>query len=106
MRHPSKSRVLAGWQCRKRLWLEAHEPGHARFSAQTERAFRTGHEVGDLARRLFPGGTLIGHDAELSAALEQTGRAARAALRDALRRYCTLDTWAMVRLARFLGGDD
>jgi hypothetical protein len=68
----SKSKVLAGWQCRKRLWLEVHQPGLAVYSPQTERAFRIGHEVGELARRLFPGGTLIGHDTELSVALTET----------------------------------
>jgi hypothetical protein len=71
-RYLSKSRVLSGWQCRKRLWLEIHAPEHGRYSAATERAFRIGHEVGELAQRLFPGGTLIGHDTELSAALAQT----------------------------------
>jgi len=71
-RYLSKSKVLAGWQCHKRLWLEIHAPGHAHYSAATERAFRIGHAVGELAQRLFPGGTLIGHDAELSAALAQT----------------------------------
>lgn len=68
----SKSKVLAGWQCKKRLWLEVHAPEHAAVSAATERVFRIGHEVGELARRLFPDGTLIGHDTELSAALAET----------------------------------
>jgi hypothetical protein len=72
MRHLSKSKILAGWQCHKRLWLEIHAPEHAEYSAATQRAFSLGHEVGDLARRLFPGGTLIGHDTDLSAALAQT----------------------------------
>jgi hypothetical protein len=75
-RYLSKSKILAGWQCHKRLWLEVHAPEHAQVSAMTERAFRIGHEVGELARRLFPGGTLIGHDTELSAALEQTAELA------------------------------
>jgi hypothetical protein len=72
VRHLSKSKVLAGWQCHKRLWLEIHAPERAEYSAATQRAFSIGHEVGDLARRLFPGGILIGHDTELSAALAQT----------------------------------
>jgi hypothetical protein len=71
-RYLSKSKVLAGWQCQKRLWLEVHRPERAQYTEATERAFRTGHEVGEIARRLFPGGTLIGHDTELSAALAQT----------------------------------
>ena len=72
MRTLSKSKVLAGWQCRKRLWLETHAPERAHYSAATERVFAIGHQVGDIARRMFPGGTLIGHDSELSAALAQT----------------------------------
>ena len=72
MRNLSKSKMLAGWQCKKRLWLEIHAPERAEYSAATQRAFSIGHEVGDLARRLFPGGILIGHDTELSAALAQT----------------------------------
>lgn len=71
-RYLSKSRILAGWQCQRRLWLEIHAPEHGRHSAATERAFMIGHEVGELAQRLFPGGTLIGHDTELDAALAQT----------------------------------
>jgi hypothetical protein len=71
-RNLSKSKMLAGWQCKKRLWLEIHAPQHALYSAATQRAFNIGHEVGDLARRLFPGGVLIGHDTELSAALAET----------------------------------
>ncbi|MDA3950803.1 MAG: DUF2779 domain-containing protein [Spirochaeta sp.] len=56
----SKSRFVAGLQCRKRLWLEVHrrdlaeEPGPA-----TQRIFDSGHEVGELAQREFPGGVLI-----------------------------------------------
>jgi hypothetical protein len=71
-RYLSKSKLLAGWQCRKRLWLEVHAAASAAHSAATERVFRIGHEVGELARRLFPGGVLIGHDTDLAAALAQT----------------------------------
>lgn len=68
----SKSKMLAGWQCRKRLWLEIHAPERAAYAAGTQRAFAIGHTVGDIARQIFPGGILVGHDAELSAALAQT----------------------------------
>jgi hypothetical protein len=56
----SKSRFLAGLQCRKRLYLEIHhrdlatDPGPA-----TQRIFASGHKVGELARNQFPGGVLI-----------------------------------------------
>jgi hypothetical protein len=68
----SKSKFLAGWQCPKRLWLEVHDPDKAEVNPATERIFATGHEVGAIAHRLFPGGVLIGHDRDLSAALEET----------------------------------
>jgi hypothetical protein len=72
----SKSKILAGWQCQKRLWLSVHDPGKGHITPSMERAFQVGHEVGDLARRLFPGGVLIGHDQELSKALEDSARVA------------------------------
>jgi len=68
----SKSKILSGWQCQKRLWLEVHDPEKARVSAATERAFQVGHRVGDVARRLFPGGHLIAHDDTLEEALAAT----------------------------------
>lgn len=70
----SKSRFVAGLQCRKRLWLEVHrrdlaeEPGPA-----TQRIFDSGHEVGELAQRQFPGGILIDPPHyEIERALQET----------------------------------
>jgi hypothetical protein len=60
--HLTKSRILAGWQCPRRLWLEAKEPELGTLSRDTLRALTKGHEVGVAARTLFPGGTLIGDD--------------------------------------------
>lgn len=68
----SKSRILNHRQCPKRLFLLTYRPELAEESAETEQAFTVGHEVGDLARRQYPGGLLIGHDTELSEALRQT----------------------------------
>ena len=48
----SKSRLMSWRQCPKRLWLEKHRPELAQFSAATEAAFATGHEIGDIARQL------------------------------------------------------
>jgi len=70
----SKSRILSGWQCQKRLWLEVHDPGKAEISTATERAFQVGHTVGDVARRLFPRGELIGYNQSLDEALAVTRR--------------------------------
>lgn len=70
----SKSKILSGWQCHKRLWLEVHDPGRAVVSSATERAFQVGHEVGDIARQLFPDGVLIAPDNALSEAIDDTRR--------------------------------
>lgn len=75
-RHLSKSRILNHLQCPKRLYLQTFCPELAEESTETQMAFQAGNEVGEVARELFPGGILIGHDAELAEAL----RATRAAL--------------------------
>jgi hypothetical protein len=70
----SKSKILSGWQCPKKLWLEVHDPDKAEVDPALERIFALGHEVGELARRQFPGGVLIGHDEALDDALVETAR--------------------------------
>lgn len=49
----SKSKIVAWRQCPRRLWLEVHRPELRRDSAATRAAFRTGHEVGEAARRRY-----------------------------------------------------
>ena len=68
----SKSKMLSGFQCPKRLYLEVHRPELAEVSAGTERLFSNGHLVGDIARQVQPNGRLIGSTADLKAALTQT----------------------------------
>ncbi len=59
----SKSRFLAGLQCGLRLWHECYNPGLAsEISAAQQAIFNMGHEVGELATRLYPGGILIRED--------------------------------------------
>lgn len=53
MRTLSKSKLLAYRQCHRRFWLEIHHPELADNSAATEMAFKTGNEVGELARKLY-----------------------------------------------------
>ena len=65
--HPSpllsKSRFLAGLQCPLRLWYQCYEPGLAgEVSPAKQALFDTGHRVGRLATRLYPGGILIEED--------------------------------------------
>lgn len=57
----SKSRFLAGLQCRKRLWTEVHAPDLVPpVDAATRALFDQGHEIGRLATELFPGGLEVG----------------------------------------------
>ena len=53
MRIFSKSKLLALRQCPKRLWLEIHRPDLRRDSATTQVSFQIGHQVGDIARRIY-----------------------------------------------------
>ncbi|MCL4744339.1 MAG: DUF2779 domain-containing protein [Burkholderiaceae bacterium] len=69
----SKSRILNGLQCPKRLYLQVHRPDLAEVDAATEHRFQVGHEVGDVARTLQPGGKLMADD-DLNAALAATER--------------------------------
>ena len=73
-RYLSKSRIMSGLQCPKRLWLEANQPTLAEVDARTERSFAVGHSVGAIARTLWPDGHLVGHDHELDAAIAETRR--------------------------------
>ncbi|WP_454719500.1 MULTISPECIES: DUF2779 domain-containing protein [Cupriavidus] len=58
MRLLSKSKLMAFRQCPKRLWLEIHRPDLRSDSAATETSFAIGHQVGEIARRLYdPRGT-------------------------------------------------
>jgi hypothetical protein len=76
MRKPSgnlsKSRIMSGRQCARRLWLEVHRPEVAEVGEATERAFAFGHALNDTVRALEPGGVLIGHPEEPAKALEDT----------------------------------
>jgi len=67
----SKTRLIEWRQCPKRLWLKVNRPELIETAAETERAFRIGYEVGDVARRLHPEGILIDTD-DLSEALRAT----------------------------------
>ena len=72
----SKSRYLAGLQCPRLLWvtcnagdrLPAADPG-------VELRFEQGHQVGELARTLFPTGVEIDWDVELGEVLRRSREA-------------------------------
>ena len=56
----SKSKFVAGVQCLKRLYWQVHEPeSAAQPDAAAQAIMQQGHEVGTLARRLFPEGVEV-----------------------------------------------
>jgi len=81
MRTLSKSKLLAFRQCPRRLWLEIHRPDLRKESASSQASFDVGHQVGDIARRLYDAGgngQLIdpqaeGFDAAFSRSMELLG---------------------------------
>ena len=70
----SKTRYLSGDQCHLRLWYDTHAPDLAPDVDDTLQAvFDTGHEVGEIACRRYPGGHLVAQDyRHVAEALEQT----------------------------------
>ena len=59
----SKSKFLAAFQCRKRLWLEIHDKDKATpINKVQEAIFNQGHFVGDLAMNQYPNGVEITSD--------------------------------------------
>jgi hypothetical protein len=68
----SKSKYMNGLQCLKLLWLLINEPQKVPGpDASTQRIFDQGHLVGELAKKLFPGGISI-PDANFKGNLERT----------------------------------
>ena len=70
----SKSKYLSGRQCTKRLYLEIHSPELATEPDEhTQAILDMGTEVGELARRRFPGGVLVeSSHRQLAEALHRT----------------------------------
>jgi len=59
----SKSKYLSGLQCPKYLWVQINEPEKIpETDPVTQYIFDQGHLVGELAKRLFPGGVDIPAD--------------------------------------------
>lgn len=59
----SKSLYTRGLQCHKSLYLHKHQPElRGEPSAELEKLWASGHEVGDFAHMLFPGGGVIPFD--------------------------------------------
>jgi hypothetical protein len=59
----SKSRFIRGQQCHLHLWYQCYHPELASEISEAQQAvFDSGHEVGELATRLYPEGVLITED--------------------------------------------
>jgi len=59
----SKSLYTRGLQCHKSLFLDRHRPElRAAPSPELEALWKSGHEVGDFAHMLFPGGVVVPFD--------------------------------------------
>lgn len=68
----SKSKILSGWQCPRRLWLEIQQPDLAEADPAARVRMDTGRQAGELAWSLMPGGTLVEYEPGLTAALTKT----------------------------------
>ena len=78
LRTLSKSRLLSFRQCAKRLWLELHRPDLKQDSAATQASYRTGHEIGAVARRIYdPEGRGVLVDAQVEGYPEALARSRR-----------------------------
>ena len=49
----SKSKLLAGWQCQKKLYLDKHHPELAEESEDRQAIFDVGNRVGQMAQELY-----------------------------------------------------
>lgn len=70
----SKSRVLSGLQCQRRLWLETYRRDLIVIDAQQQQVFDAGNALGELARVLLGPGELIGHVDNIDAAIAETSK--------------------------------
>ncbi|MFN2269007.1 MAG: DUF2779 domain-containing protein, partial [Desulfonatronovibrio sp.] len=71
----SKSKILSGIQCPKRLWLEVHRPDLLEYDQATLTRMNAGHQVGELAcKYLAPKGLYIGLENSFGHALEETAK--------------------------------
>jgi len=56
----SKTAFLAGLRCDKLLWIYDNDRDRLpKVDAATQARFDQGHQVGELAKTLYPGGTEI-----------------------------------------------
>lgn len=68
----SKSKLMSFRQCPKRLYLEVYYPELQEDDAGAARVMNQGNVVGEVARGVFSGGILIGHEKGMAAAVAET----------------------------------
>jgi hypothetical protein len=68
----SKTKILHGLQCSKRLWLKVNQPELAKYSRRALQSIQDGNEAQEVYRGLFPNGILIQHVDDPKTALEET----------------------------------
>ena len=70
----SKSKIMAGRQCEKRLWLEVYRSDLIEYGADVEQRFAAGDDVNEVARAQYPDGVLVSYGRGAEAAVEDTKR--------------------------------
>ena len=70
LRGLSKSKIISGLQCQKRLYLDVHQPDLKDDSGSS--AMSSGTHLGEVARGLWSGGVLIEYGDKIKQALEDT----------------------------------
>lgn len=73
-KHITKSRVLSGLRCSKRLWLQTYQPELAKLSSTSQLTIANGNAVGQVARLGYPTGILIEHIEQPEVAVQETSR--------------------------------
>lgn len=69
----SKSKILSGIQCLKRLWLEVHKPDLLEYDQNSLARMSVGRKVGEIAcQYLAPGGVHVGLEEGFGRALKLT----------------------------------
>jgi len=94
----SKSRIAAFEQCPKRLWLQVHRRELAETDAGKELRFAAGHEVGEVACSLVPGGIMIEAVPDLATAVARTAELLRSPNQSALFEATFVHDDVLVRL--------
>ena len=70
----SKSKIMAGRQCEKRLWLKVYRSHLIEYGSDVEHRFAVGDDVNEVARAQYPDGVLVSYDRGANAAVEHTQR--------------------------------